>query len=42
MVLSEQIYIQVNEGRGEKQKFLQINDSVKQQTIGIQTCLLNF
>ena len=28
MVLSEQIYIQVNEGRGEKQKFLQINKSV--------------
>ena len=28
MVLSEQIYIQVNEGRGEKQKFLQINESV--------------
>ena len=28
MVLSEQIYIQVNELRGEKQKFLQINESV--------------
>ena len=28
MVLREQIYIQVNEGRGEKQKFLQINKSV--------------
>ena len=28
MVLSEQIYIQVNERRGEKQKFLQINESV--------------
>ena len=28
MVLREQIYIQVNEGRGEKQKFLQINKPV--------------
>ena len=28
MVLSEQIYVQVNEGRGEKQNFLQINKSV--------------
>ena len=28
MVLSEQIYVQVNEGWGEKQKFLQINKSV--------------
>ena len=28
MVVREQIYIQVNEGRGEKQKLLQINKSV--------------
>ena len=28
MVLREQLYSQVNEGRGEKQKFLQVNESV--------------
>ena len=28
MVSSEQIYIQVNEDRGENQKFLRINKSV--------------